>query len=294
MDLPWGVIAIYGALVVWAALLIHGWRRRSFAGFLGFGVLLLMVLNVRYFIEGTGGGISFFIGIYDLLINLGLSDGDPAAAMAACPDNACTVWGDRFTRHPAWGVAFYDRFVNGSGLRNGLLYGHIGFNSVAFVLMHWQLARPGSGGDGQRSRHRLVGRISFAAVTLGTVFAVALAAEHGSVSEYGGNLAMVGFWFMSLCVYTCAVMGVVTVRRADAAAHRIWMIRFVGSMWGAFWLFRVMLFVLDPLLRNYDTAAILICIWFSAPLGIAIAEWARRRLATERPAGTISTPVPAG
>ena len=45
------------------------------------------------------------------------------------------------------------------------------------------------------------------------------------------------------------------------------MFRFIGSMWGSFWLFRVMLFVIDPLLRNQEAAAILICIWGSAPLG---------------------------
>ena len=49
------------------------------------------------------------------------------------------------------------------------------------------------------------------------------------------------------------------------------MFRYAGSMWGSFWLFRVMLFVLGPLLRDYNTASILICIWFSAPLGILIA-----------------------
>ncbi len=298
MDVPWGVIAIYAALVVWAALLIDGWRRRAFRYFLGFGVLLLLALNVRYFIEGSSGAIPFFIGIYDLLDNLGLGESDTAAAMAACPDNSCTVWGDRFTRHPAWGVAFYDRFVNGSGLRNGLLYGHIAFNSVTFVLLHWQLARPGSGDARQRNRHRLVGRVSFATLTIGTLCAVILASEHGSVDEYGGNLSMVGFWFMSACVYVCAVMGVAAARRSDAASHRVWMIRFAGSMWGSFWLFRVMLFVLDPLLRNYNAAAILICIWLSAPLGIAIAEWARHRFSPIRGAaqatGMLSAPGAAG
>ena len=298
MDLPWGVIIIYAALALWAALLVDGWRRRSFRIFLGFGVLLMLVLNVRYFIEGTTGAIPFFIGIYDLLDNLGLSDSETAAAMASCPDNACTVWGDRFTRHPAWGVAFYERFINGSSFRNGLLYLHIAFNSVTFVLMHWQLARPGSGNERQRNRHRLIGRVTFSTLTLGTLCAIILAAEHRSVGEYGGNLAMTGFWFMSLCVYGCAIMGVAAARRADAGSHRIWMIRFAGSMWGAFWLFRVMLFVFDPLLRNYNAAALLISIWFSAPLGIAIAEWARHRFAagsTRVPSpGVIPTPRTAG
>jgi hypothetical protein len=52
----------------------------------------------------------------------------------------------------------------------------------------------------------------------------------------------------------------------------------VGTMWGSFWLFRVMLFVLDPLLREHEAVALLICIWFSAPLGMLIAEIIRRRI----------------
>ena len=88
---------------------------------------------------------------------------------------------------------------------------------------------------------------------------------------------MVGFWSMSAFVYGTAIMGVATIRRGDHAAHRIWMIRFAGSMWGAFWLFRVMLVITGPLLRGYESASILISIWFSAPLGILIAEAFRRR-----------------
>jgi hypothetical protein len=275
MDLPFGVLAIYGALAVWSALLIVGIKRRAFGLFLGFGVVLLLVLNVRYLIDGAADSIAFFIGIYDVLDNLGVADSEGAAALARCPDNACTVWGDRYLNHPSWGVAFHDRFLNGTQLRTNLLYGHLIFNSVVFVLMHVQLLLPGNGSN--PARHRAIGRVSFASLTVGTICAIWLAAEHGPVSEYGGNLSMVGFWFMSLCVYGCAVMGITAIRKGDTDAHRIWMIRFVGSMWGAFWLFRVMLFVLGPLLRNWESAALLICIWFSAPLGILIAEVCRRR-----------------
>lgn len=276
MDLPVGVLAVYGALVVWSVLLIRDLRRRSFGPTLGFGIALLLVLNVRYLIDGAPASIAFFIGIYDVLDNLGVAASEGAAALAPCPDNACTVWGDRYLNHPSWGVAFYDRFLNGPELRTNLLYGHIAFNSIVFVLMHIQLLRPGTGRN--RGWHQAIGRTSFALLTVGTICAVWLASEHGPVSEYGGNLSMVGFWFMSLCVYGCAVMGVVAIRKGDAATHRIWMFRFAGSMWGAFWLFRVMLFVLGPLLRNWEAAALLICIWFSAPLGILIAEVLRRYL----------------
>jgi Predicted membrane protein (DUF2306) len=276
MHLPFGVLAIYGALVVWAALLVLDLKRISFGRFLGFGIALMLVLNVRYLIEGAANSIAFFIGIYDVLDNLGVASSQSAPALAKCPDNACTVWGDYYLNHPSWGVAFYERFANGGQLRNDLLYGHILFNSVTFVLMHVQLFRPGNGSN--PAQHRMIGRAAFTTLTISTICAVWLASEHGPVVEYGGNLSRFGFWFMSMCVYGCAVMGVLHIRKGDSAAHRVWMIRFVGSMWGSFWLFRVMLFVLGPLLRNVEAGALLICIWFSAPLGILIAEFFRRRL----------------
>lgn len=164
-----------------------------------------------------------------------------------------------------------------------MLYAHLGLNSVVFVLMHIQLLRPGTGRHAVP--HRLLGRISFLCLTLGTVSAIWLASEHGPVGEYGGSLSTYGFWFMSLCVYGCAVMGVLAIRKGDTRSHRVWMIRFAGSMWGAFWLFRVMLFVGGPLLRNHEAANLLMCIWLSAPLGILIAELFRRRLDQRSSAG---------
>jgi hypothetical protein len=54
------------------------------------------------------------------------------------------------------------------------------------------------------------------------------------------------------------------------------MIRFVGAMYGAFWLFRVLLMVTGPLLREWETASLLISIWASAPLGLLMADGLRR------------------
>ena len=268
MALPLGVLAVYGSLAVWAGLLFYGVKRGSFGPFLLFGIALLLVLNVRYLIEGAPNAIAFFIGIYDVLDNFGVASSEGAAALARCPDNACTVWGDRYLNHPSWGVAFHERFLNGPALRTNLLYGHLIFNSIAFVLMHVQLLRPGNGPN--PAMHRTIGWITFSSLTVATIAAVWLASEHGPVGEYGGNLSMVGFWFMSFCVYGCAVMGLVAIRGGNPEGHRIWMIRFVGSMWGSFWLFRVMLFVLGPLLRDFESAALLICIWFSASSTVTV------------------------
>lgn len=272
MALPYGILAIYAALAIWVGILVRAYQKGSYWLFLIFGIGLLLVLNIGYFLNGAPDSIAFFIGIYDVLDNLGV---DSAPALASCPDNACTVWGERYQNHPSWGVSFYDRFANGSDMRTTLLLGHLGMNSVVFVLMHVQLFRPGYGQH--KNLHNMLGRVSYVLLTIGTVCAVILAAQHGDVESYGGSLSTYGFWFMSFCVYGCATMGVIAIRKGDRAAHQKWMIRFVGSMWGAYWIFRVMLFVLGPLLRQWDAAALLTCIWLSAPIGILIAEILRRR-----------------
>ncbi len=289
MNMPVGLFVFFSALVIWSVLLVVGFRRRSFGLFVGFGIVFLLLMNVRYLIEGAPAAIAFFIGIYDVLDNLGLRAGEGAAALATCPGNACSVWGNTYLTHPSWGTAFHARFLNGTEFRTNLLYAHLSFNSVVFVLMHVQLWRPGTGSNA--AWHKALGRFSFFCLTLGTISALWLAGSHGSVSEYGGNLSMYGFWSMSLCVYGCAVMGVLAIRKGDRLAHRIWMIRFAGSMWGAFWLFRVMLFVMGPILRDFEAANILLCIWLSAPLGILIAEVVRRKLLDTPPPGR---PMPTG
>ncbi len=273
MELPIGVLGVFAALAIWAGLLVRGFQSGRFSGFLIFGLGLMLFLNVRYLIEGSTAGIAFFIGIYDVLINIGLRGAVPEAMMA-CEGNACTVWGDTYTIHPAWGVAFYERFATGPEFRSQLLYGHIAFNSLAFVLLHIQLMRPAGQPGG--SNHRLLGRISFAALCLSLICAVWLASQHGPVAEYGGAWSTWGFYTMAAVVFSCAAMGVIAIRAKDRARHRVWMFRCAGSMWGSFWLFRVMLFVIDPLLRDYESAAILWCIWMSAPLGVLLGELVRR------------------
>jgi hypothetical protein len=92
---------------------------------------------------------------------------------------------------------------------------------------------------------------------------------------------------MSLCVYGAAVMGARTAIRGDWERHRIWMIRFVGAMYGAFWGFRVLLVITGPLLREWESASLLISIWASAPLGLVIADGLRRHWGRQ-----VATPAP--
>ena len=290
--MPVDVLVFYALLAGWAGVLVVAVRRRRFGPFLAVGLGLMVLLNLRYFVEGQPAAIRFFIGLYDTFDNLGLARGEGAPALAECDGNACTVWdAGYYVTHPSWGVAFYERFADPPALRRTLLFLHIAFNSAALLLMHYQLARPGTGPH--RRRHATVGRVTFAVLTLGTGCAVWLASEHGAVPDYGGIWAETGFYSMSAVVWGTAVAGVLAARRGDAAAHRVWMIRSLGALWGAFWLFRVMLVVTGPLLREYNTASLLISIWLSAPLGALIADRAARVLADRRRTGPV-VPAPSG
>ena len=277
METPIGVLLVYAALAVWALLFLRALKTRSFGLVIGIGLVLAVYLNARYLIEGAPAGIAFFIGIYDVVNNLFIGTEMPGG-MAPCVGAAhdCTVWGDRYAWHSSWGVAFHDRFAAGPEFRSWLLYAHLTFNTLAFLLLHAQMARPGGSFAG--ISHRLLGRITFAFMTIGVFCAVWLASQHGSVTEYGGGWAQWGFYSMAAFVFGTALMGVLAIRKGDRSQHRVWMWRFAGSMWGSFWLFRAMLLVLDPTLRGYESAAILTCIWGSAPLGIVIAEMIRRRI----------------
>ena len=273
-QIPFDTLAVYVGLAAWILIAAFDYRKKSFAATIVVGIVLTIILNLRYLIDGAADGIAFFVGLYDLFDNIGLGAGETASALATCPANECSTSG--FTQHQSWGVAFYERFANGPDLRSNLLYAHLTFNTIVFVLMHYQLLKPGTGAN--QAMHRMLGRISFACLTLGTICAIWLASEHGPVGAYGGDLSTYGFYFMSFCVYGCAVMGVVKVRGGDMATHRIWMIRFAGAMYGAYWLFRIMLIVTGPLFREYESVSLLLSIWLSAPLGIVAAELLRKHL----------------
>jgi len=64
MQMPFGLIVFFGALVVWVGLLLLGLTRKKFTPFIIFGIAFLLFMNVRYLIEGAPAAIAFFIGIY--------------------------------------------------------------------------------------------------------------------------------------------------------------------------------------------------------------------------------------
>ena len=96
--MPISVLGFYGAVALWAVLIARGvFKPKQWPLIAGFGLVLLLFLNVRYLIDGAPAGIAFFISLYDFFDNLGLSAGEvpsamgtafAAASVPAAPSNA--------------------------------------------------------------------------------------------------------------------------------------------------------------------------------------------------------------
>lgn len=105
--MPVSVLGFYGAVLLWTVLIVRGFSSpRRWPLVAGFGLVLLLFLNIRYLIEGAPAGIAFFISLYDFFDNLGLASGDVPLAMTTCADNACSFWGNTLELHQTWGSGF--------------------------------------------------------------------------------------------------------------------------------------------------------------------------------------------
>lgn len=260
------VVGVYAALGSGLGLLAMKRYRH------GFHLLaaLACYLNFQYGLYGVAQPISFFVSVFDVGHSLGVEDFSQLQGMSKCSsNNTCTQLG-QYEYHPAWAADFYDRFVLGDAFRRARLYLHIWMNTVALVLGLVQFRA-----DLRKAYprvHRLVGWLATAFCSVSICSAMTLAVEHGPVESYGGNAAVAGWFEMAACVLVPLIMGVRKARQRDFAAHRRWMVRWSGAMWGAFLVFRAIFLVLGPLLRWHKNACILIAIWVSAPIGMAVAE----------------------
>jgi len=259
--------------------LTKGFNKRAWLPFFTFALAMTFLLNARYVTDGVLGGIAFFIGIFDVVVNAGATGDAQAAVLTSCAGNACTVWDNVYSLHSSWAVAFHDRFANGPMLRSALLYGHIIFNTIAIILVTVQIMRPGR----KHAGHRLLGRATIASVAISLFCAGWLTSELRHVQEYGGIWFELGLFSMIILVLGSAAMGVVAIVRGNEPLHRIWMWRFAGGLWGAYWIFRAEMLLVDLLVRDTEGLTLSIPSWTSVPIGMAIAELVRRKLDARSP-----------
>ena len=87
--MPVSVLGFYGAVLVWAVLIARGFSRpRHWSVIAGFGLVLLLFLNIRYLTEGAPAESPFLlVSDFD---NLGLASGDMPQAIVKA-DNACSL-----------------------------------------------------------------------------------------------------------------------------------------------------------------------------------------------------------
>jgi Predicted membrane protein (DUF2306) len=276
--MAWGVLSFYAGLVIFTALILWGTRKglskRAWLPFFVFGLAMTLFLNARYVTHGVLGGIAFFVGIFDVVVNVGARGSEQAAVVTTCAGNACTVWDNTYTLHSTWAVAFHERFTNGPILRTAALYGHIIFNTIAIILVTVQIMRPGRSYAG----HKSLGRMAVACVFISLFCAGWLTSELSAVREYGGIWAELGLFSMIFLVLGSATKGVAAILQGDTVSHRVWMWRFAGGLWGSYWIFRAQMLLVDLLVRDTEGLTLTIPSWTSVPLGIAIAEYVRRRL----------------
>ncbi|MEM9200918.1 MAG: hypothetical protein AAGC53_04635 [Actinomycetota bacterium] len=287
--MPWDVSAYLITMASWTALGVYGFITKRWKPWILVGITLAVVLNVRFIVPGLDYGFGHTTAITD--VSLAVVHGDLAALanVVTCPANECTIDTDGETLHTSWAVVFFDRFANGSSGQKAMFYGHIVGNTIAMALVTWQLLRPVQPGqpNARRSRrHRQLGMTCFGAMGIGVFFGAVLAGQHTTIPEYGGAWSMFGLWEMSACVAVTGVLGVRSARRGAYADHRVWMWRHAGSLWGSYFGFRAIMFFSDPIFINYEGVAWNLSAWGGAPVGIALAELARRRLDRSSAAAT--------
>jgi len=247
----------------------------NFKKALYFGVIFTAIYNYRYFVLSMQDAIAMFIAVYDPLDNFLASDPSKIPYLAQCnePNNICSIFSNStYSYHPNWGVTFYTRFTKDAS-RLAYLYSHIFFITFSFVTMMAQFYNPGGARGGNSTYHKIVGSLSILSILIGVVSAYFLFSDHCDEPAYAGCFSMYGFAFMGICVLTCVIIGRYKAFIGDLKGHQIWMTRFAGSMWGAFWIFRALEVLTGFLLRFHKTLSLQIVIWFSAPLGILVAEW---------------------
>ena len=124
------------------------------------------------------------------------------------------------------------------------------------------------------SRHRLLGWLIVGLLSIGMTTSFYIARPMREVEEGGGMTSEVGFYGMALATSYCVLMGLLKIRQKKVDEHRQWMIRAYGTMWGAFFWFRIAMVAFLPLMPDkyhHGLGLISNLSWMSGWIGADIA-----------------------
>lgn len=239
---------------------------------LSFFLFLFLIFNMRYLID-LKGSIRLFTSIYDPLTNLFMSNPEENYTVSKCENNECSL--SNFEYHNNWAVTFYNRFTKiGSENHQLLLKVHVSLNSISWFMMMFQVSNYIR--NQSIEGHRWLGRFTIIFQMIGTISGILLSTDHINEKEYGGIYSSIGFFQMGITCLLLTCIGAYYVQIGNIKQHKIWMNRSYGAMWGSFFIFRLIEFVLGPLAAylnsEYFRYPVLINIWFSAIIGVFCAE----------------------
>ncbi|MEU4803498.1 DUF2306 domain-containing protein [Actinosynnema sp. NPDC023587] len=167
---------------------------------------------------------------------------------------------------------------------HAVLYTHMIGSGLALLLCPAQLSAT------LRRRwpklHRVLGRVTIVAMLVGGTGGAVLAPM--SIAGLNG---LAGFGLLAVLSVTFPVLGVLAIRRGDAATHRRWMIRAFSLVYAGVML-RVGVLLLLPVVGDFDSAYAFMPFGSWVP-NLLLAEWLLRR-ERRRADRTAPAPVPAG
>lgn len=240
---------------------------------LSFFLCLFLTFNLRYLVD-LSGSIKIFTAIYDPLTNIFVQNPEENFTVSRCENNKCSF--SNYEYHNNWAVTFYDRFTKfGSENNQILLKVHVLFNSLSWFLMMFQVSSYIR--NKSITGHKLIGYIAILFQFIGTYSAIILSSDHDKEANYGGIYSRIGFLQMGLTCMILTAIGGYYIQTGNVEKHKIWMNRAYGAMWGSFFIFRLIEFIAGPLAAylnsEYFKYPVLINIWFSAIIGVLIAEY---------------------
>jgi len=192
-------------------------------------ITLVLILTSRYFILGTEKGTHLFADIQDFAFGLHGLNSTSAPALIAVRNHIVS------------------NYIN----QEKIFRIHVICTGLAWGLMPFQLWASFRKSD--YNRHKQLGWFILSVLAIGMITSFWIARPIRDIEEAGGMTTEFGFYGMAIATSFCAIMGVIKIKQGKIEEHRNWMVRAYGTMWGAFFWFRIGMVVFLPLVpKKYN------------------------------------------
>ncbi|CAK9090619.1 unnamed protein product [Durusdinium trenchii] len=119
---------------------------------------------------------------------------------------------------------------------------------------------------------RRAGQLSALSAAIGVPMGLVVGLTNTTSAAYGGMWAVYGWMWMAGSSFFLLSKGVLAVLQGQIKSHKRWMTRFYVSMWCDFLIFRLMLVVVTPFVRQCISCAFLPMIYLSPLIGLIAGE----------------------